>query len=102
MTDGRDKVGNISNVRKFVLKQRPRLAPNSFIIEALEELLDLAMVGDIQQLGYAYITQDGDWEFENVGYMEGYEETFTGVLFRLQQNYERKLQEIEEMNDDED
>lgn len=102
MTDGRDKVGNTNNVRKFVLKQSPRLAPNSFIIEALEELLDLARVGDLQQLAYAYVSQDGDWEFENVGYMEGYEETFSGILFRLQQNYEKKLQELEEMYDDED
>lgn len=82
-------------VRKF-RQVNTVLPPNELIIESLEELLDLAKCGSLQQLSYLYATQEGNIDYEHVGWIEGFEETVLGYMRRSEKEYIEKIEAMEE------
>lgn len=89
------KDGTRNNVRPF-RQVNTSLPPNNEVVEMLEELLDLAKVGELQQLAYCGMTQSGESTVGLLGYLEGYEHTFLGELLCLLRDYEDLVRGVDD------
>lgn len=77
---------------KITLIGRKRIKPNEALIKALENLLEEANTGNLQQFSYVAIFCDGTICDEYIlGGLEEYEDAFLGRMFRQMLCYQNDI-----------
>ena len=74
-----------NNIAKLINYQKTKTVIRQDIVDILEEMLDLARSGDLQQLVYIYQTQEGLDDRGILGWIEGFEYHMLGLIDRTHQ-----------------